>query len=167
MNIGVKLTQDDYIAFNIHHALHSKQGRRSLMFGRLMMAFVSVVTIVVWAVTNVAMLLLAAASIAWYFLYPLYTRWFVRRQVRRVAKYGKLPFPEEAELDFGENEVVETTPTSVQKTAYADVMELHDSADYIFVYVGAIQAIIIPKHCIEGREDELKTLLMEKCPRLK
>ena len=136
------------------------------MFGRLMMAFVSVVTIVVWAVTNVAMLLLAAASIAWYFLYPLYTRWFVRRQVLRLAKHGKLPFPEEAELDFGENEVVETTPTGVQKTPYGDIVCIQESDKYVFVYIGAIQAMIIPRHCLEISADELKAFLMDRCPQL-
>ena len=172
MNIGVKLTQEDYIAFNIYHAFHSKLGKRSVLHGRLMMAYgaaaMELIELIRYGeVFYFRLILLAAASVVWYFVWPGCVRRSVRRQVQRLAKQGKLPYPEESELDFGEDEIVETTPTSVQKTAYADVMDLRESADHIFVYVGAIQAIILPKHCVEGREDELKALLMEKCPRLK
>ena len=40
-----------------------------------------------------------------------------------------------------------------------DILNVCDVEDYIYVYFGGQQAVIIPKRCIEGMEEQVKRAL--------
>ena len=165
MKYRVTLTEEDYISFNIHYAFHSQTGRQRLMLGRLIPAFVSLCFWLVQLVTGsdrnvliVEAVLLTAYSVWGYFHYPkTYTK-SIRKNILKLKKEGKLPYATEAELELTDTALIETAPTSAHTIEYSTVLDVIDTPEYVFVMFGAVQAIIIPKRCIDDPQQLLDFL---------
>ena len=171
MKFYVTTNDEDYIKFNEYYLLHSNQGKSLLWTMRLMLPVFALVAIVFMGLGNVerSLLIVECAvlvilSVVWQFQAKKIMLKSVRKGVENTKKDGKLPYPPQSELEFTENEVIETTENSVQKARYAEIRLVGETEEHIFLLLGALQGIVIPKSCTEGRADELIQFLKGKIP---
>ena len=64
-----------------------------------------------------------------------------------------------AQIEIKEDCIVESTENSMLTIPKGDILSVCDVEDYIYVYFGGQQAVIIPKRCIEGMEEQVKVAL--------
>ena len=173
MKLHVHVTYEDYVRFNIFHAFHSKTSKRAILLSRCIPAIVCCI----WYVLDppigmpigfwLRMIgLQAPFCIAYFLLYPKLHKWLIRRNVRKVKKEGKLPYHEDADLEFGDDTFIETTDHSATTIQYADILSINETADAIYLMHGAISAFIIPLRDLGDQKDALLALLREKCPHI-
>ena len=86
----------------------------------------------------------------------------LRHGIGRMRRDGKLPYSEEADLEFAEYEIIETTESSVQKFRYDEVRIVGETDEHVFILVGAMQGIILPKAFLNGQDAELMRWMKEK-----
>jgi hypothetical protein len=114
----------------------------------------------------------------WTFLLPLIIIWglfslFIlkmtgrKRIVRQVTKIYKKSrqtrFPGESELEISEDYIIERSKQSECKRSIQSIEKIGLAADYAFIYIGPLQAIIIPKlKVLEGDFDEFVAELNRK-----
>lgn len=169
MQIHVNLYDEDYIQYNIHHSYYSYNSKKTHMIGRLSPFLFSIVFIAVFIYLNVEPLLLYVEiavlmlySIISFIRYPKSLEKRIRKYVLRMKEEGKLPYDEEAMIDFGEDVITETTPNMTNRISYSEIRDVCETEGYIYLIIGAMQAIILPKRCLDDKF-KLLGLLKEKC----
>ena len=173
MKLHVHVTYEDYIRFNIFHAFHSKTSKRAILLSRCIPAIVCCILFVLdppigmpidfWLLQ---IGLLAPFCIAYYLLYPKLHKWLIRRNVSKLKKEGKLPYHEDADLDFGDDAFIETTSDSAITVKYSDILSIHETTDAVYIMIGALTTIILPLRDLGDQKNALLALLREKCPHI-
>lgn len=151
MKINVKLTNDDYIAFNQYVTMEAGYGKRAAFFHRLGVPGISAVIFIVMLVGGAPMktllgmlILLVAISAFWVRMSPAIFRRNMRRNVERILAYGNPPYHPEAELEFTEDRVIERTPETTNEYFYSDLV-LKETQEYWYLLYNDLQGLIIPK----------------------
>ncbi len=169
MTFHIQVNEEDYIQFNIYHAFHSKQGKKTLLLGRLLCFFFSacIITILLLAGIGRSLLLgeivgLLVISTVWCLTYSTHTKKRIRKAIQAMKKEGKLPYNEEATIEFGETEIVESTAREINKTAYSEIIDICETEDYLYLKKGAVNYIILPIRCLEGKAAELADFIRKK-----
>lgn len=172
MSLDINLSEEDYIKFSQFHSLNNKQSKKS---GRKLKIYFSVVILLCFLVmymqngtTNlgayVNLLIFAAVVVIIMLSIPAINKLIVKKVISNQKKQGKLPYKESFELTFFETGIVEKTDTSVASIKYEEIEKINETDDAIYVYLGAVQAIVIPKRCLNGKRDEMMDILNSKTP---
>lgn len=170
MKFHLSITEEDYIAFNIHHAFHSESGKKVIQFGRFVPTVVAAVFYMIFLLAGMERRLLIVEGVALlvvclvgYFKYPDLYRKSLRNNILKLKKEGRLPFSPETDLEFTETEMIETAPDGVKHTPYDAVIAIDETAEHVFIKIGALQSFILPIRCLDGRKQELLDYLRNKC----
>ena len=156
MKLHITLTLDDYIAFNIAHAFRSPAQQKNLRIGRLMPAMISLFFVLLFlacgmrgAVLWAEIAALAIVAAVGYFRYPKTYENSIRKHILKLKEEGRLPYSEESDVAFGEDSMTETAPNHTNLIPYSDLLDVWETDEHFFVMFGALQAIIIPKRCVD------------------
>lgn len=156
MKLHITLTLDDYIAFNIAHAFRSPAQQKNLRIGRLMPAMISLFFVLLFlacgmrgAVLWAEIAALAIVAAVGYFRYPKTYENSIRKHILKLKEEGRLPYAEESDVAFGEYAMTETAPNHTNLIPYSDLLDVWETDEHFFVMFGALQAIIIPKRCVD------------------
>lgn len=169
MKIAVTMNDVDYIKFNEYHMHNSTPGKRTLVLYRLIAPIVSIIIAI--GVTNSSVskdvliaqiAFLTIFSAVWIIKSPKLILKVVRKTVADSKKDGKLPYTENAVLEFLDDAIIETTESSMKKVSYSEVRHIGYTDEHIFIFFGAMEAFVIPKRCITDVQGELEALLQEK-----
>lgn len=160
MKYSILLNEEDYLRFNIFYASHTKAGKRSAAVTRLLFPLLTVVIIMAFYIAGAdyglmvtEAVLLAVVSVVWWLCTPKIIERNIRKHIQRVKKEGKLPFHGESEIEFLEEGLVEKSEQGEMRIAYADIEQVYSEKDYLYLFYGAVQAFIVPWHCLgEDRE---------------
>lgn len=171
MKISVTVYDLDYMKFNEYHMLNSRQGKKTLATYKLAMPVFSIVAILILALLGVHTAILIAEivfltvfSVIWLFKSSeLYFK-EARKNIEKLKQEGKLPYTQNAVLEFGDEAIVETTDNSMKKVEYREVNRIGFTEEHIFIFFGAVEAFVIPKRCITEEQTALEQLLHEKVP---
>lgn len=161
MKFTVNLSENDFFKFNEYYMKHSAQGKKSTFTARLLLPAVFLLIMVICLIANTGMLVIlleavifTITSIVWVIKVPSMISGNIRKSLETAKKDGKLPFHETAEFEFAETEIIETAPGSVKTVKYSDITSVDPTDDYIYIFYGAAQAFVIPRHCIENYDLE-------------
>lgn len=156
MKLHITLTLDDYIAFNIAHAFRSPAQQKNLRIGRLMPAMISLFFVLLFlacgmrgAVLWAEIAALAIVAAVGYFRYPKTYENSIRKHILKLKEEGRLPYAEESDVAFGEDAMTEAAPNHTNLIPYSDLLDVWETDEHFFVMFGALQAIIIPKRCVD------------------
>lgn len=169
----ITLTEEDYLAFNLYHALDSAQGKKQirkvhLLFLLVMIALSALVLLILDHDTFGICYACAIAvfTVVYLLLFKRFVRHNIRSQIKQLKKTGKLPFDEAAQLEFDAEQIVERTP-------FKQVQQRYDHLErvcilpgrYIFLYYSSVGAYIlpIPQICTQTNLDTFLRFLHEKC----
>jgi hypothetical protein len=129
----------------MQHSEAARDIRRRQTYGY---AFLFVVFgLVFWffgeAALAIAFLVLGPVWIAWW---PARSRQIYRKQALAMYREGQNPMFEGSHvLRLEDAGLVATTPKAEARLALTSVQRIVDTPDYVFVYVGAMQALIVPR----------------------
>lgn len=160
MTIRFHLTPDDSVAFQRHFMLSDRRNRRNLLVMRWSIPLLVVVLLAVegiemkWNMLSVVLYLMIGC--AWYFLMP---RWTVARILRRARRMFERP---ENRSSFGKVEMTLTDETILYRHSgienryeWARVIKTDETKDYLFIYLSALSACIVPKSQLRSDEIDL------------
>lgn len=168
----IQLSEKDYINFNKFHLLHSKSGKQIIRRNQLMFPVISffLLLLIWWFDGNLELLLIEAIVLGvMSIILVFFTKGLliknITKQLNKLKKEGKLPYSERSIVTFEDDGIREKTAHSETKTSYALVEKIKVSDETIYVYISAVQALIIPKtcYCADKTIDELLFFLNEKC----
>lgn len=169
MTFKIRLTDEDYINYNLLYSIYSEQGKKNLFRGRMIAPVVSLMALAIMAICgeNWATLLAEAAfllvvCLVWWFIYPNILKKMVRKNIMRMKMSGRLPYSEEETLEFLEEEIVGTTEREVKRFRYEDIEKIDVFGDYILIWIDTVRAWILPEASLEGRRGELLEFLKAK-----
>ena len=169
MRFKINTTEEDYINFNIFAGRHTAVGKRGFMTGRLLTAFISVFALIlIWIFTEdiwfvlIEGVVLGIVSAIWFAIYPKIYKRSIRKNMERMKKDGKLPYHEEEELDFGDEEIIGTTEREVIRRRYDEIPRIDVTDEYMFIWIDSARAWPVPMRCLGDRSAELMELLKEK-----
>lgn len=168
----VCLTEEDYLEFNLFHALHSESGkkqiRRSGILFAVFMVLLMALSVMIMGLTTFSVTLIALLG-AYTVLYLLFFKKLVARNIRkqldRLKAQGKLPFDAQCRLEFYSDRLVEQTATKRIEQSYRDLERICVVGNrFLYLYHSSVQAYIIP---IAGRDTtqtaELVSFLSQAC----
>jgi hypothetical protein len=151
------LNDNDYLEFNRFHLNSSPARRRAYWFSRALFPFMCVMfaffihRTMSGAAAWVPIGLLAVIGITWSIGYDrVVFEPLVKRQISRMKKEGKLPYGESETYSFGEDGLRKTTSRGEFSLKYGSFERIEQSVAAIYIYVGAIEAIIIPSRVFEN-----------------
>jgi len=167
--IPYTVTEEDYYRFSCHHAFTSRQGRRTLLTAQILLPVLLALIALAAAASDPAFLAvklgaLAAISVLWVVFAKRRMRRAIRKNLRRLKKSGRLPYSGSGTLTFGESEIAETGETGESRVPYSLVEKLDATDGGVYVYVGAMQAVLLPNACFAdaAQRDALLAFLREK-----
>lgn len=170
MKYHITLNDDDYLKFNIFYARHSWNGKHSVRIAQLLMPVLSVLVLLFFTLAGfkpgfilTEAACLTALSVFWVLRAPKMLEKNVRNHIERLRKNGKLPYHACSEIEFLEPMIVERYDQGVFCLNYADIEELCFEDDDIYIFYTAIQALIIPCHCLGADKNRVVEFLVEKC----
>jgi len=169
MRFNVKITQENYLDFNVYHATHAPNYLRSIIIMALTvpMAALAVALVVIDQISNnwIWLLFAGVLSIYWAVTTPRRFRKVVRRHVQKItARYNE--FVGEFSLSLEPGQIVFVGPDVKGEYDYSKVEKVVWNKGCYYVIVGAVSALIVPENSFSSQlaEQEFLDALREKCP---
>ena len=160
MKYKIRINDEDYIRFNIFHANHSKEGKRSKNMQRVRFPILSLLIIMVFFLAGAKYGLIITEAIfmtvfcvLWWIFLPKMMEKNIRKYINRMKSEGKLPYHADSEIEFQDSMIVETSEQGEVRVDYKDIENICLEQDYLYIYFSAAQAFIIPFHCL-GEDKE-------------
>jgi len=171
--LNIMLTENDYLAFNLFHALDSAEGKRQAKKSRIILltTFFVVVVLLLFILDpgplsiTYCILLGVWLSYRIFFLRRVLTK-NIKRYIKKTLKEGKRPFTPSSTIEFYEDymvEITESTRTELRYNAFEKICVVDNQ--HIFLYNTGSTAFIIciPQIQTQANPLELLHFLSEKC----
>lgn len=165
MKFEITLNDDDFIAYNIADL----KSKRLQCIAINIWAWATLIWFSIAVLSNIInqqfgfSTVIWLAMIVWIVLYFLnYPKSFVKRQVSKLKKQGKLPYPEKSTVEFFADEFCETTDNSMEKAKYDDITKILQDKEHIHLKIGAMKGCILPIRCLNGQEQALLDFINDK-----
>lgn len=165
------LQDEDFILFNQHHAKSSKQGKKALLMGKIVVLIVCFSLMILFNVldlnqwiTGVMTIYLGAFSLIWLFFSERFVMRTIRKNVLKLKKMGRLPYHSDVTLAFDEEGLIERTAQTESKTNYGVLERVDQSDKAIYIYTSTVTAYMLPKSVFVNpyQEAEFLGFLQEK-----
>jgi hypothetical protein len=164
--IEYRVEEGDILAFLDYHSEHSsaaREIRRRQTYGYAILF--AIFGLVFWlfgeTALAIAFLVLGPVWVAWW---PARARQLARKQAAAFFREGPNPmFDGPHILRLDDAGLVAIAPGAESRMPFTSVQRVVDTPDYLFVYVGAIQAFVVPRRRIvkgdvRALADELRRL---------
>jgi hypothetical protein len=160
MKINYELTKDDYIQYNIFHLSYSKTAKNAMLLQRflvpimfMLLSFlfsrVSEIPLWLWLVC------FSIASIVWVIAYPKYIRSIIRKRASKMLNEGRnTGMLGKQSIELTEDGIVKTNESSESKSKWNIVENIVETKDYIFIYISAVMAYVIPTRAFSDNEEK-------------
>lgn len=166
MKIDYSLTKEDYINFNVFHMDYSKTMRNSIFVQRYLISLVFlIVPFFLSANSQIPFwywfAVFCITYILWVVFYKRYAIYFLRKRVARMLDEGKNDGLLGARsLSLNENGIASSSAATETKHAWDTVVSVAATDEYIYIYVGAVMAYIVPTRVFAGDEQKTEFLNM-------
>ena len=166
MKIKYYNTEEDIVAFNLHHSKNSPTYKRLLRIVQLLFSCIIIAIVLLWYAHDRSTTRLVAGiviSTLYIFLFSLSSKWSLKIVSIKLNAEGKnLGVLCEHEIEILETGILETTEVGKQESNWAGIERLSETDDYLFIYTGSIMAHVIPKKRVEGDIEVFIEKLNEK-----
>jgi len=171
--LDINLTEDDYLEYNLFHAMQSNTGKKQIRKSRIFLAVVTVILIaIVFLILGCTFFSITYAILLGLFmgLYILFLVNVVKRniksQIKKLKKTGKLPFDAVSRLEFHEDKIIEITDSKRIEQGYEVLERICIVGDrFVYLYYSSIGAFILPVPQIKNQidQDDFLNFLFQKC----
>ncbi len=157
MILHYMLSNEDYIKFNLFHFGNSPVIKRQRLLLLIVMPVImlSLVFFLIdrWDATTLVPI--ALLTVVWFFLYPRLVNRAIARNVNKLINEGQTnEFIGERSLTLQDSAMRIESQGRVAEIAYANIQRIAEDADRIYIYIGAISAVIIPVSAFASNADK-------------
>ena len=148
MTIEFRLGEEDLLAFSEYHLDHSpssREARRRQTYGYAVLLAVFGLVFMFFGEAALAIAFLVLGPL-WIAYWPWRLKQIQREQLLRVVPGGQNPALEGlVSLGLDDEGLTCANATSQSRMSFAAVHGVTDTPDHLFIYLGAVQAIVIPR----------------------
>lgn len=171
MLLHYTVSEDDYLAFNIYHARHTPNYKRTiigmcLLLPVLLAAATPLIFLVFpgtspWLWTGVAI----AVGGLWALAVPYRFEAMIRRHIKKITK-GRNEFVGDFSLDLQEGVLVYAGNSEKNEIAYSRVIKIVQDEARVYLFLGPLSAVIVPAAAFAdaSQKQAFFGLLRAKCP---
>jgi hypothetical protein len=156
-----KLTDDDYLEFNKQHLLSNPVHKKTVTWVRILLPLI--LTAMIFRILlrmqvehTLALIIIAAVFLSSVVVMALPINslnvFLLKMNIKAIKKQGKLPYGQDVSLRFDEDCLIETTKESETKMKYGSIERIAAGKNALYIYIGAVQAWIIPMSVFESAE---------------
>lgn len=148
MEISFNVTENDYVQYNLYHYAHSPATKRTLMFTRLCVPIVLIICalIIIKHHTLTVWLPVIIIAVVWFYWRPVLFRRSIAKNVKKLMYEGRCSeFIGDFTITLAENVMRYKGHGQVLETAYNRINQVEQDNERIYLYLGSLTAIIIPK----------------------
>ncbi|MBQ8026599.1 MAG: YcxB family protein [Clostridia bacterium] len=170
---NINLTEDDYLAFSKFNSFESTHGKKQLNKSRILlialMIFMIAIVLLLGGFTPVTSgyaILVTILTVLYLLLLKKILNYYIKAQIKRMKKIGKLPFDPVSTVEFDEDKLTEATAASRTEQSYSALEKICVIKDrYILLYNSSISAYILPIQQIKAQSDtdEFLRFISSKC----
>lgn len=160
MELNYKLTEEDYLDFNLFHAKNSPAVQKQVTMQRI---FVPVLYIVLAFLAFmfldmpsflVLFVLFLIMGISWVIFYPAYFYRLIKRNATKMMREGKNEGVLGAHtMIFTEDGLREISPNSEMSVSWSGIENFGDGPAGFYLYNSGLSALIIPKRELVNSEE--------------
>lgn len=167
MEINYKLTEEDYIHFNLYHIKNSETGKKALALQRFITPlFFIIISYIYSLISDMAFLPLFITffvmSILWVIFYPKYFYSLIARNAKKMIKEGKNDgLIGNHQLKLAEEGLVDTSLNKETKVTWLGITSFQEDDGYFFLYNSSVSSYILPKREIDD-VDEMRQYVQSK-----
>jgi len=174
MQIKYTLDDGDFFEFQKYHLFNSNANKNAIIFQQLRFPFIYLIFIVFILMINNKLndLVLLSASFIILFIFSVIWVLSVKRmlvralkvKIKRMRTDGKLPYCRDITITLEDEYIKKVTEWGESRYKYASVEKMAVSGDFAYIYINAVQALIIPLRVFENeeRKKEFLNLIHEK-----
>lgn|GEM_PF-3619525 len=169
MSFSIDVLEDDLLALQSYFNQNSKTLRRQLVIAQVIMAFTflaagflvqSMMPPVARTIFIVAGIFIASIAV---FFYPQMFRARYRRLVRRLMKEGKNRGQLGTHLmSLNAKEILRRNDHGYVGYYWTTVEKIAETNDHVFVFVGPVNALVIPKRCLDTQQNRVFVELLHE-----
>ena len=169
----IRLTEEDYLKFNIFHSLESTNGKKQLLKNRiLIIAFVAILVAFVllrqgWnPVTAVYVVVIGLLTVLYMLLFKKSIKATLKKQINKLKSIGKLPFDTVSSIEFEAEKFVEITADKRIEQRYEGLEKICIVKDqFLYLYHSSVAAYILPIPQLKEQLDyeDFWNFLSQKC----
>lgn len=167
MELHYTLTQEDYLAFALfHHQNDANSKQKISRVGIWVMAFVLVIMLYVFKVpTQSGLLVAAAVMVVWFFLAPLFYKWFIPFRLQGKIKTGQYtPALGNQTLVLLPKALSLTGLNQTKEYAFEQIRAIKEDGLRLYLYTGDESALMIPLAAFKNEEEKKLFIQALKSP---
>ncbi|WP_033542146.1 YcxB family protein [Planococcus sp. CAU13] len=158
MELNYKLTEEDYIGFNLFHAKNSKAIKKQITLQRILVPVMYIVLAILAAYfLDVPFLVLfiplLAVAILWFLFYPAYFYRLIKRNATKMIREGKNDaLLGQHTMIFTEHGLREISPKGEMSLSWSGIENYGEDDSGFYLYNSGMSALIIPKRELRDTE---------------
>ena len=166
--LGIKITERDFLEFNIFSATRSPYGKKHIkdlrFFTAACFAIISVMSLIGKNYTAIIAYIVGCALVQ-LIIKPGY-KWLIKKNMESMIKSGKNLYSPESEIEFFDDGFSETTAENRTEYKYSAVERVSVvEGRMIYIHLNSVLAYIVPIASFESREQvgAFLEFIGEKC----
>ena len=166
MEIKYDLTIEDYINFNLIHIRNSPTTRKQQLILRLFISFLIFIFVFILStvINNIfsepyylgvisGLFAGIIGSVSYFFIFPSVNERGMRKNIRKAINEGKNDnVIGKHKISMSSESITEATIAGEANNFWSSLDKFVESADYLLLYLSALQAIIIPRHTFSSEK---------------
>ena len=170
MELNYKLTEEDYIDFNVFHAKNSKAVQKQVTIQRILVPVIYLVlAILVSVVMDIQFFLIfipvLIVNILWFIFYPAYFYRLIKRNSTKMMREGKnVGVLGAHRMIFTEDGLREISPKGEMSISWSGIETFGEDHAGFYLYNSGMSALIIPKKEL-GNSEAVSRYLVGKIGR--
>ena len=157
----ISLTEDDYLQFNLFHALRSPYGAKNTLRIRILTDLILVLFVALFFIfdgVNTGTVAAAVAMLIYIIVVHLCYRRIltstIKRNIKAQKKRGKVAFSPLSTMEFFEDHFVESTEENRTEQKYTVVERISVVENrYVYLHTNSLMAYIIPMASFASKEE--------------
>ena len=156
----ITLTDQDYLDFNLFHAFESPYRMKTIRNTRILLLIICGIGMLISLrgynfelFGFFAQIPLVIFAVVLQLLLKPYFVFFIKYNIKRMKKTGKMAYSPNSHLIFTENSMVESTSTEKLEQLYTSIEQICIHKDKcIYIYVNNLKAFILPMSIFRSAE---------------
>lgn len=153
IEIEYEVREQDLLAFNEHQLRNSESLQKALRRHQAIIPGIMVViSLFLWFYyqDSLSAIYVAMMAIAWGFLTPMYYKWSLRKQIRKMYTEEETAcIVGSYKMRVEPKALVEINRQGESHVPWADLLRIETNKNYAFVFVGIDTALIIPRKTVK------------------
>jgi hypothetical protein len=156
MQVHFDLDIDDLIAFNLHHYGYARNPVRGFWTAEINLHFNLILLVVFlvsqkWVIFYLLLFSFIQTVLLWF---PSFTRWLIKKQVRKLYSKGQNKgVLGNHIIAIDADGLTEISDLAQQRILWSGIEKIEENEDYFFFYTGTMQAHVIPKKAFPHKEE--------------